>query len=64
MLRAFDFEVVGRRGRGRPKMMWRWQVEEHINKIGLKKEDATDITKWRSAVYELSRNIRQIRPSC
>ena len=32
-------------------------MEEHIDKIGLKKKAATDKTKWRNGVYELSRNL-------
>ena len=34
-------------------------VEEHTDqKIGLKKENAIDRTKWRDGVYKLSRNMR------
>ena len=29
--RALDFEEIGRRERGRPKMTWKRQVEKHIN---------------------------------
>ena len=29
--RALDFEVAGRRGRGRPNMTWKRQVKEHNN---------------------------------
>ena len=56
--RALDFEVAGRRGRWRPNMMWKKQVEEHINQIGPKREDAIDRVKWHNGVYELSRNTR------
>ena len=35
--RALDFEVVGRRGRGRPNMTCKRQVDEHTGHIGLKK---------------------------
>ena len=56
--RALDFEVAGRRGRGRPNMTWKRQVEEHINQIGLKREDAIDRVKWRNSVYELLRSTR------
>ena len=56
--RALDFEVAGRRGRGRLNMTWKRQVEEHINQIGLKREDAIDRVKWRNGVYELSRSTR------
>ena len=56
--RALDFEVVARRGRGRPNMTWKRQVEEHNNQIGLKREDAIDRVKWRDGVYELSRGTK------
>ena len=56
--RALDFEVAGRRGRGRPNMTWKRQVEEHINQIQLKREDAIDKVKWRNGVYDLSRSTR------
>ena len=56
--REMDFEVAGRKGRGRPNMAWKRQVEEHINQIGLKRKNAIDRVKWRNAVYELSRNTR------
>ena len=55
--RALDFEVA-RRGRGRPNMTWKKQVEKHINQIGLKKEDAIDRVKWRNGVYKLSKSTR------
>ena len=48
--RALDFEVAGRRGRGRLNMTWKRQVEEHIYQIGLKRKDATDRVKWRNGV--------------
>ena len=34
--RALDFEVAGR-GRGRPNMTWKRQMEEHTAQIGLKR---------------------------
>ena len=34
------------------------QVEEHIDQIRLKRENAINRTKWRNEVYKLSRNIR------
>ena len=50
--------MAERRGRGRPNMRWKRQVEEHTDQIGLKMEDAIDITKSRDRIYKLSRNIR------
>ena len=55
--RALNFEVA-RRGHGRPNMTWKRQVEEHINLIGLKREDAINRVKWRNGVYDLSRGTR------
>ena len=56
--RALDFEVVGRRGRRRPNMISKGQVEEHINQIGQKREDVIDRVKWHNGIYELSRSTR------
>ena len=56
--RALDFEVVGRRGRRRLNMTSKGQVEEHINQIGQKREDAIDRVKWHNGIYELSRSTR------
>ena len=39
-------------------MTWKGQVKEHVNQIGLKREDAIDRVKWRNGVYELSRNTK------
>ena len=47
--------MAGTRGRGRPNMTWKRQVEEHTDQIGLKKNDAISRAKWRNGVYELSR---------
>ena len=56
--RGLDFEVAGRRGRKRPNMTWKRQVEEHIDQIGLKRENAIDRVNWQNRVYELSRSTR------
>ena len=56
--RTLDFEVAGRRGRGRPNMTWKRQVEEHVKQIGLKREDANDRVQCRNGVYELLRSTR------
>ena len=37
-------------------------MEEHINQIGLKREDAINRVRWRNDVYGLSRSMRGIRP--
>ena len=50
--------MVGKKGRGQTNMTWKRQVEEHSDEIKLKKEDATNRTKWRNSVCELSRNVK------
>ena len=50
IIKALKFEVSGSRGRGRPKQMWKNQVENEMKKNGLGKEDACDQTKWRGVV--------------
>ena len=38
--KALEFEVKGKRKRGRPKEMWKMQVEKDSKSVGLEKEDA------------------------
>ena len=38
--KALEFEVRGKRKRGRPKKMWKMQVEKESKSIGLEKKDA------------------------
>ena len=40
IIKALKYEVSGRRGR--PKQMWKKQVEKEMKKDGLVKEDACD----------------------
>ena len=43
--------MEGQRKRGRPRKTWKNQVEDEIkNKIGLKKEDALNRSKWQKVV--------------
>ena len=56
--RALDFEVVRKKERRQAKMRWIRQVEELIEEIAIKREDATDRTKWRNAVCEHSRKMK------
>lgn len=52
--RALDFQVEGKRRRGRPKAMWKSQVEEESRRIGLTKEDALERKKWRRGVKNIA----------
>ena len=56
--RALEFEVKGRRKRGRPKRTWRKMVEEECRRVGLKKEDAQNRAKWRSGVRDIATKVR------
>ena len=38
--KALEFEVRGKRKRGRPKKMWKTQVEKESKSVGLEKKDA------------------------
>ena len=60
--RALDFEVVGRRGRGRPMMTWKRQGVKQVEEMAPKKEDAIDRTKCHDAVNKHSRIMKQIWP--
>ena len=44
--KGLKLEVRGSRGRGRPKKMWKKQVENDMKKNGQVKEDACDRAKW------------------
>ena len=51
---ALGFEVKGKRKLGRPKKMWKMQVEKEIKSVGLKKEDALIQARWRVGVGEIA----------
>ena len=38
--KAMEFELKGKRKRGRPKKTWKTQVEKKSKSVGLEKEDA------------------------
>ena len=54
---SLDLEVSGNRKRGRPKKIWKKQVEEETEKIGLKKEDALRRNKWRDGVRTIAEGM-------
>ena len=45
-----NFEVVGSRRKGRPKMTWRMRLDGDMRDGGLRPEMAMDREKWRSAI--------------
>ena len=60
---AQNFEVSGKRKRGRPKKTWKKQVEEETEKVGLKKKDALRRDKWRDGVRAIVEGLGYIWPS-
>ena len=54
--KALEFEVKGKRKRGRPRKTWRSQVEESKS-VGLKKEDAKNRARWRVRVGEIAGRV-------
>ena len=57
---ALQFEVDGRRGRGRPRNTWKKQVEKEMKRAGLRREDAYDRGRWREGVQTIA--MKNIRP--
>ena len=53
---ALNLEVSGKRKQGRPKKIWKKQVEEETEKIGLK-EDALRRDKWRDGVRAIAEGM-------
>ena len=43
--KALMLEVNGQRNRERQKQIWRRQVEENVNKIGLEVDEAANLTR-------------------
>ena len=55
--KASEFEVKGKRKRGRPRKIWRSQVEKESKSVGLKKEDAKNRARWRVGVGEIAGRV-------
>ena len=51
--RALGFEVEGNRGRGRPRLSWREQVDKDRVRVGMDTEGAENREEWRSGVRRL-----------
>ena len=52
--KALELEVKGKRKRGRPKKMWKMQVEKESKSVGLEKEDDLNRVRWRVGVGEIA----------
>ena len=44
--KALEFEVKGKRKRGRSKKTWKTQVENESKSVGLEKKDALNRARW------------------
>ena len=55
--KAVEFEVKGKRKRGRPRKTWRSQVVKESKSVGLKKEDAKNRARWRVGVGEIAGRV-------
>ena len=52
--RSLDFEVEGQNKKGRPKMIWKRQVEEESMKVGLRRKVALYRSKWSVGVNQIT----------
>ena len=52
--KVLEFEVKGKRKRGRPNKAWNTQVEKESKSVGLEKEDALNQARWRVGVGEIA----------
>ena len=52
--KALEFEVKGKRKRGRPKKTWKKQVEKESKRDGLEKEEALNRATWRVGIGEIA----------
>ena len=52
--KALEFEMKGKRKRGRPRKIWKMQVEKESKSVGLEKEDALNRVRWRVRVGKIA----------
>ena len=55
--KALEFELQGKRKRGRPKKTWKTQVEKESKSFGLEKKDAMNRARWRVGVREIAAKL-------
>ena len=60
--RELDFAIEGQRKKGRPRRIWKMQVEEESIKVGLRRKDALCRSKWSVGVSKIAAELRRIRP--
>ena len=52
--KALEFEVKGKRKRGRSKKTWKKQVEKESKSVDLEKKDAMNRARWRVGFGEIA----------
>ena len=55
--KALEFEVKGKRKRGRPRNTWKMQVEKESRSVGLKEKDALNRARWRVGAGEFAARV-------
>ena len=55
--KALEFEVKGKRKRGRSNKTWKTQVEKESRSIGLKKKYAMNQARWRVGVGKVAAKV-------
>jgi len=55
--KALEFEVRGKRKRGRPKKTWKMEVEKESKSVGLEKKGAMNRARWRVGVTEIAARV-------
>ena len=55
--KASEFEVKGKRKRGRPKKTWKTQVEKESKSVDLEKKDAMNRARWRVGVNKIADKV-------
>ena len=60
--KALEFEMRGKRKRGRPKKRWKTQVEKESKSVGLEKKDAMNRARWKVGVREIAAGVNLATP--
>ena len=55
--KALEFEVKGKRKRGRPKKTWKTQMEKKSKSVGLEKKDAMNRARWRVGDRKIAEKV-------
>ena len=55
--KALEFDVRGKRKRGRPRKTWKMQVEKESKSVGLEKK-----ARWRVGVREIAAGVNPATP--